>query len=171
MRLSRKAGLLACGIRWIKYECTMKKVPDGTYDFGQSQWELTSSGQDANYYVQGYSDYNIEWNATRKRYEYIPAGTQAHATPAEPGTVYYIEPTTIEQTTVTRSGSYAVYSRDLLTVPHYNVEYIAGDKIGYVKAASGDYPDAKNGYTYVTEYDGYTIMKDGNGKYFAYKKA
>lgn len=171
MRLSRKAGLLACGVLWFKFECTENQVHDGTYNAAQTSWEFDDSDQNVNIRYQGYPNYKYEWNASNQRYEYVPVGNETEVTPANPGTVYWINPTTMDRYIVNSDGTYTVHRRTLLTYPNYVLEYPVGDKIGSVRAAKDEYPDAKNGYTYVTLYDGYTIMKDGAGNFYAYTTA
>ena len=172
MRLSRKAGLYARGIRWLKYQCVIEKVFTGDYDWYQTGMRHESSGgnaADIHLRFWGYTDYSIQWDGDQ--YIYVPAGEQKAVTAEQPGTVYEIEGTTLYIDNVNQYGSYYVYSRELITEPVYEDEYLIGDLISQVRAKKDTYPDEKNGYTYVTEYDGYTIMKDGKGKFYAYEIA
>lgn len=52
--------------------------------------------------------------------------------------------------------------------------YSIGGKLGTVRAANGEYPDADNGYTYITtayRTEGtFTIMRSSSNDYYAYLK-
>lgn len=60
--------------------------------------------------------------------------------------------------------------RTVTTLTGTRPAYSIGDKIGAVTAAEGAYPEADQGYIYVTTSNGYTIMKNGN-TYYAYLNA
>ena len=63
-----------------------------------------------------------------------------------------------------------VYKRTISTSSYIYYAYEIGDKIGTVTAAEGAYPEADQGYIYVTTSNGYTIMKNGS-IYYAYLNA
>ena len=166
MRLSRKAGLLACGVKWIKYACTRTGTQDG-YEFGYNE-TLNDSGTNPDVWFQGTTSFKTTFNGTQ--YVYEPFGDQSHVSVDKPGTVYQAYGTTLEIYTVNKNGYYTIKTRTLRTDPKYVYEYSVGEEIGSVRSERYKYPDERNGYTYVTVYDGYTIMAmDGN--FYAYEVA
>lgn len=166
MRLSRKAGLLACGIRWIKYACTRTGTQDG-YVAGYTE-ETMAYGTNPSVWFQGTPGFKITWDGTKYVYEAV--GNDSRVDVDNPGTVYIVRGTTMECYTVWSIGWYEIELCTLETLPNYVYEYSVGDKIGSVRAAEGEYPDEKNGYIYVATSDEYTIMKYA-GQYYAYKPA
>ncbi len=172
MRLSRKAGALACDIRWIKYECTAEEYIKRTY-YKQSAWGTSKRGTDVTKTYTGFHDYTIRQHMG----EYIYVGYQPYITISvdNPGTAYTIDDHddfwTVNRYTIDSSGNYDEAGRVIFTKYEYATRYPVGEQVGAVYFANGEYPDAKNGYTYVTVYNGYTIMKDSDRKYFAYEKA
>ena len=172
MRLSRKAGLLACGVRWNKYSCTIYSVFDG-YICNPSAWLTIQSGTDPNYSHNGHSSFpSIEWSDFHNCYIYYQQGEKIDISPHEPGTVYECpDPETLWQYTVYTTGYYTIREQTINTQPSYRSAYSIGAITDTVRAAKGEHPDADNGYTYVTVYDGYTIMEDPDGNLYAYEKA
>ena len=171
MRHSRKAGLLNRGVMWIKHECDIYTEIDG-YEVHQYAWKTIESGTNESIRRTGYSLLpRIVWSAYYGRYIYDQQGEQRDISVHEPGTIYIcIDPETVQMITVNTSGSYSIKEQEISTTPRYRDAYDIFQAIGSVRASDGEYPDAKNGYTYVTIYDGYTIMND-NGDYYAYKEA
>ena len=166
MRLSRKAGLIACGVKWIKYACTRAVDYQDGYEYGYSE-TLNDSGTNPNAWFQGTTSFKTTFNGTQ--YVYEPFGDQSHVSVDKPGTVYQAHGTTLEIYTVYSNGYYTIEIRTLSTSPKYVYKYSVGEEIGSVRSARDKYPDEKNGYRYVTVYDGYTIMTTG-GTFYAYKR-
>lgn len=170
MRLSRKAGLLACGVRWDKYECSKNSRKE--YDYSETPWELISSGAvDQGDSMYGWPKYSFA--RVGSAYHYVTSGQQVTITAPATGTVYRSYGTRVEKEVWYESAGGLVgelYERTISTITSWEEYYDIGNRICSVRAAEGEYPDAKNGYTYVERVDGYTIMKDGDGNYFAYVK-
>lgn len=171
MRLSRKAGLLTCGVKWIKYACTRKYELVGRYPENISGWERVDSGVDLTARFEGYSSFGYAWDATTGQYIYEGTGNWTYCSLDHIASVYIAEGTTLYRWSMQTTGFWEKNKLTCRTVNYYDYRYDHGDKIGSVRAAEGEYPDAKNGYTYVTTTDGYTIMTDGYGNYYAYKIA
>lgn len=176
MRLSRKAGLLACGVKWTKYECdyTWKLTIDR--DYGDLVEEEISEEE----YQQsntGYTTYTFEYDYSNETCRFVPAGKLRTSTDmmlysfSADGQVC-----TGTSVRIDRQGSSTGYERatrvDRILRTYRYYYYEVGAAIGSVRATEGKHPDVKKGYTYVTDYNGYTIMQDPDtGYYYAYKKA
>lgn len=171
MRLSRKAGALACDIRWIKYACTAEEYISNS-NFSQLDWSTQKQGTDATKTYAGFSGYGIHLIGNEFQYfgyqPYITISTN------NPGTVYDFADIgtfwSLRRYTIDSAGNYSESARALFTKHEYATRYPLGEQVGAVYSANGAYPDVKNGYTYVTVCDGYTIMQDSDGNYFAYIK-
>ena len=167
MRLSRKAGLIACGVKWIKYACTRNVNHQDGYEFAYSE-TAKESGTNSDVWFQGTTSFKTTFNGTE--YVYEPLGDQSHVSVDKPGTVYQAYGTMLEIYTVYSNGYYTIKIRTLSTFPKYVYDYSVGEEIGSVRSAKDKYPDEKNGYRYVTVYDGYTIMNIG-ADFYAYEVA
>ena len=172
MRLSRKAGLLAKGILWHKYECNL--TYKAYYRTEETDWQSAGGSEVRDgESISGYRDYTLIGNDGR----YFFAGLGGTTTIVAPntGTVYRIlggETILEKDIFFTRVGYGTVQETHRKTLSHindgYSIVYDIGDKIGSVRAEMDMYPDEENGYTYVITNNGYTIMTDGNGNYYAY---
>lgn len=184
MRQSRKAGLFDRGVKWVKYRYVYQLVKDLT-GYTLSDWEIIETGttQSGTSSFFGYDSYGIimmsENNAPycEAHYDFY-LGRRDAISQLSPGTVYdkdyspRLDRSVLAKTTVCSDGSYTI-SHQVLTSNYTNerYEYRVYTRIGFLRAAEGEYPDAKNGFTYVkTTDDGFTIMKDSNDKYYAYAK-
>lgn len=164
MRLSRKAGLLACGVRWVKYNCTKKTNTTGSHYLGVQN--TVSQGWDDDEYFQGLSSYTFNQTAGTV----YASGDQSFTDKNHPGVVYEDDGSgkTIYGYSVRSDGFWHIFRRDVKYETTTTTTYTRDGLVGTVRAAEGEYPDAKKGYTYVTVYDGLTIMEDGAGNYYAY---
>ena len=177
MRLSRKAGLLACGVLWIKYAC--EYVPKGSYEPIHNNPEPTGGGFFVNkdsfpmrvctqfgYWFDGQSQKYVYEQYNKKTYYwndvvnggfdyYIADGTETmYMHEVRPYDDTFAHATTYKRVIGTR-----ITETDSCTI---------GDKIGFVRAAKYKYPDEKNGYSYVATQGQNIIMQDGDGNYYAY---
>lgn len=170
MRLSRKAGLLACGVRWDKYECSKNSRKE--YDYSETAWDLISAGVvDQGDSMTGWTSYTF--GRVSNTYQYLTNGSKVTITAPATGTVYRPYGTYVEKEVWYESaGGLAgeLYKKTISTITSWEEYYDIGNRICSVRAAEGEYPDAKKGYTFVGTEDGYTIMHDSDGNYFAYKK-
>lgn len=155
------------GVRWTKYNCTKKTNTTGSYFLGAQK--AISQGWDNEKYFQGFSGYI--WN--RDSGTVYASGAQSFVDKDRPGVVYEDDGSgkTIYGYAVRGDGFWHTFSKTVGYETETTITYTRNGLVGTVRAAEGEYPDAKNGYTYVTVYSGYTIMKDGAGNYFAYQKA
>lgn len=157
-------------ILWTKYNCTRKSKTGYTYTESEWKWEGTPPGDS----VTGYTSYAKASGGSI--YYYVPAGSQKTVSRKNLGTVYQIDSS--DSTIVYKIMYYdnqgtieaEVYKRTISTSSYIYYAYEIGDKIGAVTAAEGAYPEADQGYIYVTTSNGYTIMKNGN-TYYAYLNA
>lgn len=168
--MSRKAGLLTCGVRWVKYNCDRVEETSKSYFLGAQQ--AISSGWDTSgkTYFQGFSSYTFN---SAKGTVYA-SGDQSNTHMANPGVVYEDNGTSgksIYGYACRSDGFWHTFTRTVREETTYSYSYYVRENVGIVRAAAGEYPDAKQGYTYVTVNKGYTIMKAPGGKYYAYKKA
>ena len=165
--MSRKAGLLTFGVRWTKYNCTRKTNTTGSYVLGAQN--TLSQGWDDQQYFQGFSSYT--WNRTLGTV--YATGNQSFVDKDHPGVVYEDDGTgkTLYGYAARGDGFWHTFSKTVKYETETTITYTRGGLVGTVRAAEGEYPDAKKGYAYVTVYSGYTIMKDSAGNYYAYLKA
>lgn len=174
MRLSRKAGLLAGSIRWVKYRCAQGIERQTWYElWPAANHGIIESGTDVEGQWQGYTGYSVELNDAGYAYVYVSNGIVGGVDATNPGTVYEIGATGVtpylDTITVDSSGNYTVHRKYLYTQYYYKytIDY---SKEWYVRAADGEWPDADIGYTYEGTYNGYTIMYARGAEYYAYAK-
>ena len=178
MRISRKSGLLPCAVKWIKYACKLVEEPQ--YDYTETDWHMFRIADAADTSIRGYHNYGKAWFGDTCYYylEYPITTISADYY----GTVYELENSvgghsdTVIQHTIEASNevsSGVVLKSYERTITRHLTGYVDGyeveDEIGTVRAGKNEYPDEKNGYSYVTTTGGYTIMK-GYDNYYAYKK-
>lgn len=179
MRLSRKAGLLACGVLWVKYECD--RTTKTEYSYSETGWLERGGGSVSDGdTMTGFLDYGFgihQVSGGWSKYMYNAEGEKVTITAPDTGTVYRLSSSFSE--TITKEvwsrgtdGSIngKLYEKTISTHESTVTSYDIGGKIGSVRVSKGEYPDANNGYTYVTTDNGYIIMTDGYGNYFAYIK-
>lgn len=171
MRKSRKAGLFDRGVKWIKYACTRKYELVGRYPENIGGWERVSSGTDATARFEGWSDFDYKWDTDTSQYIYEGTGFWTYCTVDHIESVYIADGTSLYRWSMQTTGFWEKEKLTCRTCNMYDYRYYPGDKIGFVRAVEGEYPSAKNGYTYVATKDKYTIMTDGAGNYYAYKRA
>lgn len=165
MRLSRKAGVLSCGVIWVKYYCS-QRISTITQNFLGVQ-ETVSSGNASDKYFQGLTGYTFDSEAGTV----YASGDQGFVNTSNPGVVYENNGTdrkSIYGYQVLSHGYWQIFTRTVRSETTTKTTYDISGRVGSVIAAKGEYPDAKNGYTYVTTEGAYTIMMDGDGNYFAY---
>ena len=175
MRPSRKAGLFARGVQWAKYECHYTWDLDYARDYGDLVEEEISEEE----YLRsntGYGTYQIKYNYNTEQVYFVPSGELITGTGRMLWNISADGQTaTGVSVRIDRQGSSTGYERatriDRILRTYRYYYYEVSNMIGYIRAEDGKYPDEKNGYTYVTTYAGYTIMKDGDGEYYAYKEA
>lgn len=171
MRLSRKAALMANGIRWRKFNCTARY--QSGYESSQTGWELVTRGSATGASFSGYTSYSIETTGSGSgtSFAYVGTGSRITISSSNPGTVYQPNGSTIIRYRIT-GDTFDTYTNSVSAKFVSWYTYIVGDEIGYVRAAKDEYPDANIGYTYVSmshQADGqYLIMKKSNAEYYAY---
>ena len=168
MRLSRIAGLLSSGVKWQKYNCEQETSSYTTYTEGSwSAWSQGSSGMTWSVYPS-YSFNSNTGNFTLTGSSYIIG-------PNEPGQGYLSGGSTLLEAAETVTGDFRTRTKGSTSNTTYAVYYTRGSYIGSVYAKKEAYPDANKGYTYVSRFNSggvsYTVMADGNGKYYAYSLA
>jgi hypothetical protein len=182
MRLSRKAGLLACGARWEKYTYFPELYMD-LVGYSVGDWIQTDGGT-GRLEMNGYTNYSIVlWSTLGYDYshynKYVPTYSGSkRVTRTNPGTVYHnrygygARNVYITRTTLNSDGSW-VENSALITNNYTNQRYVeeVGDCVGVVICAEDEYPDAASGYTYVGVSGDYIIMAAPSGSKYAYLKA
>jgi hypothetical protein len=173
MRLSRKAGILASGIIWFKYECEEdQELRDSPYI---SNWVIVGEGHlNDGVTITGRTSWYYGGGASTNYFD--TQGATVTLSVTNPGTVYQVnsDGTVLTEFVVQieDDGVWVTESRKTLTHNYYYVQvFNVGDCVGRALASEGEYPDVKKGFTYAATKGEYTIMQDRNGNYFAYKKA
>ncbi|MDD6159611.1 MAG: hypothetical protein PUB51_00570 [Oscillospiraceae bacterium] len=154
MRVSRRAGLLKGGVRWLKYECS------------------TSAG----YTLSGFS---YQGEGTMGETVWPSYGLDGSGTFYNKGTAYEIDGYTAGDTGYIASGSslIRVVSNGDGTTKRYvaravlYVSYNVGNYVCDIYAGEGERPEEKRGYQYQTTTGKYTVMRAPSGALYAYRKA
>ena len=156
---------------WTKYNCTY------SYELDVDEKIETVVDYDVGSYNQasGYTSYSIKYDPIEDRVYYETSGTYGAFN-------QYMWTVSADGQTITgiycaicaeegREGEYDIITRTI-KILSANVQHIyaVGEKEGFITVSDGLYPDADNGYIYVTVSDGYIIMRDSNWNYYAYKK-
>lgn len=162
MRLSRRGGLLGSqGVKWEKYACT-KTTSSYTY-YSEGSWELVSILQGIS--IAGYTSYTF---SSELGLFSVDGSLVSDITS---GTVYIADGSTLIMDTIS-DGVIKEYTKSAVQHTGYTDSYSTGSRIGTVYAAKGTYPDSRRGYIYIGRLtNGYTVMRDVNFNYFAYKEA
>ena len=161
---------MARDVTWTKYSCLQKASTTSSYFLGVQQ--TVSQGWDTSgkTYFQGFSDYTFN----RIAGTVYASGSQSVVDMSHPGAVYEdygSDRKSIYGYAVRADGFWHTFTMTVRAETTTTYTYTVKDKVGTVRAAEGYAPDTKNGYTYVTTYNGYTIMQDADGDYYAYKEA
>lgn len=154
MRMSRLAGLLMGGVRWLKYECS------------------SDSG-----YTLSEFDYHSEGGAGEMVWSSY--GLYRDGTFYNKGSGFEIDAYTAGDTGYVASGSnlIKVVSNGDGSTKHYiaqavmHTSYHVGNYLGEVYARDGERPEEKRGYQYQTITGQYTVMKGLSDTLYAYRKA
>lgn len=169
MRLSRIAGIIgAMGVKWQKYNCTQAFNAYTTYAEGTwSSWVM--AGISSSY--TGKSSYTFNTSTGM----YALTGSTVDLSSGNPGSAYIGGGVELTEGQRTGVDDFFIRKKSRTSNTIYVAYYTRGDYIGAVYAKNGAYPDAKKGYTYVTQFTSsgvaYTVMTDGNGNYYAYAQA
>lgn len=162
MRMSARAAAIAvAGVRWQKYNCTRSTY--GIYSAGApSVVQQGEVGTDVA--LACYTSFNFnQYTGT-----FTNAGSPTTVGASNPGTGYSASGNTLNIFSISAS-SYLTHSRQTSYIAGSYTVYSKGSYIENVKAKEGVYPDAKNGYEYVTKFsDGgkqYTVMRNGSSYY------
>lgn len=161
MRLSRRGGLLGSdGVRWEKYACT-NTISVYTW-YSEGAWGPADSAGGNR--ISGYPAYTFS-SVTG---QFANSGTMTNVIS---GSLYSASGSTL--TKYSLSGTtITVTTKTAVQHTGYTDNYSVGSRLGTVYAAKGTKPDSRRGYVYVgTASGGYTIMRDGNYNYFAYREA
>lgn len=155
------------GVPWKKYNCTKSSKQVTTNTLGAAV--QTASGTSLTKEFMGKTSYTFDKTAGTV----YASGSDSIIAIGNPGTVYAnnnmaLSGTSIYVHKITSTGKWTTSTRTVETTTSTVTTYTCGSLIGTVYAAEGAYPDAAIGYTYVTVYNGYTIMKDSSGNYYAY---
>lgn len=177
MRLSRKAGLLACGVLWIKYAC--EYVPKGSPVEIHNNSEPTGGGgyfHKDSFPMKVHTQLGYYFDTDLQKYVYrgLESKTYTWDDVVNGGFDYYVADGT-ETVLINKMRPYddtlahaTTYKKVIGTRFTETDTCTIGDKIGPVRAAKDKYPDEENGYTYVATQGQNIIMQDGNGNYYAY---
>lgn len=163
------------GVEWKKYKCTVETETyeeEYTYYEEKEKWNSGASPCDS---ITGAANYSFDSKtgtfATKGSTVTFP-GSYGHGGRVYSGGGDSID---VEQlfddhgTWYVNTGTFTAVKRTG-TDTKTRTTYTVGNSLGSVYADEGARPDSDKGYTYVTTYNGYTIMKSGN-LYYAYKKA
>ena len=159
------------GYKWKKYNCTTS-VQAYQYWDQTGFYEYERGKLYSHMGFGGYTSY--AWNPYSGTFTGF--GTYFSLNGGMSGTVYQTgSGSTCKQIVATDNGDgtsdYVSYHNDAVgPYTGYEIVYNVGSYVGDSFASDGERPDASRGYTYVTSYNGYTIMKDSSGKLFAYVK-
>lgn len=147
-------------VPWTKYKC----VRDEYEDYSISGPHAVASGTDASKSFTGYEGYEYDDDNGIV----YGVGEQKTADINNTSVFVYIiiDDRTVHECWVVSNGRWTIreWSVGCRTI----VEYYIRTLVGTVLVADGEYPDENLGYTYVDVYDGYTIMQDPDGNYYAY---
>lgn len=158
--------------KWIKYRCEYTR--NSRYE--QTEWKDYGEGWvTEGVTMTGYVNYSPSRDSDGT-YRYGLTLPQITISASNLGTVYNWQSATGGKTIIKTTFYFdeednhvwaSEEIRTINTIYTSDYYYNIGDQIGSITASAGEYPDASNGYTYVTVYDGYTIMRNGS-YYYAY---